>query len=503
MPTHTKPGMMLCELKKALKKEGIEPVLHAFRDLKISDVTNDSRRVTAGALFVAQPGARVDGHDFIPEAVRRGAHAVLAQRYCALFPNVPQLVVSDIRTAAAVAAATFFGHPSGVLRVVGITGTNGKTTTSLLVSSILRAGGSGVGTLGTISYKIGEREIPASVTTPDAIELQRFFHNMLEAGASWAVLEVSSHALDQKRVACTRFEIGAFTNLTRDHLDYHKTMEAYRAAKGLLFVALPATGHAVINADDPAGAYMASLTKAKITRWGFAGASPLSPDVAVESWSTSLLGTIAVLRTPAGRIEIRSRLIGKHNVCNIACAVACGLCAGMTLETIKRGIEEIVTVKGRLEPVDCGQGFNVFVDYAHTDGALANVLQALREMTVGRLILVFGCGGDRDRGKRPLMGAVAEKYADLVIITSDNPRSEEPAAIAAEICAGIKNKDCYHVQLDRAEAIREALRCARSGDTVLIAGKGHEQYQVLGDTVRPFDDREIAREFLTGRSPTP
>ncbi len=492
--------MTLCELKKALRKEDVEPALHAFRDLKLTDVTNDSRRVTAGALFVAQAGAKADGHDFVPEAVRKGAQAELAERHCALFPNVPQLVVADIRTASAVAAATFFGHPSSVLRVVGITGTNGKTTTSMLVSSILRAGGSAVGTLGTISYRVGDREIPASVTTPDSIELQRFFHTMLQSGIAWAVMEVSSHSLVQKRVACTRFEIGAFTNLTRDHLDYHKTMDEYKAAKGLLFAGLPANGHAVVNADDPAGLYMASMAKAKVAKWGFAGASSLPLDVAVETWSTSMLGTTVLLRTPAGRIEIQSRLIGKHNVCNIACAVACGLAAGIQPETIKRGVEDVDAVRGRLEPVDCGQGFSVLVDYAHTDDALSNVLQALREMTVGRLIVVFGCGGDRDRGKRPLMGAIAEKYCDLVIVTSDNPRSEQPAAIVAEVCAGIRNKDCYRVQVDRAEAVRDALRCARSGDTVLIAGKGHEQYQIIGDTVRPFDDREIARGFLTGGS---
>jgi UDP-N-acetylmuramoyl-L-alanyl-D-glutamate--2,6-diaminopimelate ligase len=486
--------MTLCELKKALKKAGIEPALHAFRDLKLADLSNDSRRVTPGALFVAHAGARADGHDFVPEAIRSGAEAILAERHCALFPNVPQLVVSDIRTASAVAAATFFGHPSGVLRVVGITGTNGKTTTSLLVSSILRA----VGTLGTISYKIGAREIPAPVTTPDAIELQRFFYAMLQSGADWAVMEVSSHSLVQRRVACTRFEIGAFTNLTRDHLDYHKTMEEYRAAKGLLFASLPATGHAVINADDPAGLYMASVSKAKVVRWGFAGASPLPLDVAIEKWSTSMLGTTVSLRTPAGRIEVQSKLVGKHNVGNIACAVACGLAAAAAPEIIKRGVEEVQVVRGRLEPVDCGQGFSVFVDYAHTDDALANVLEALREMTTGRLIVVFGCGGDRDRGKRPLMGAVAEKFCDLVIVTSDNPRSEQPAAIVAEICTGIKRKDCSRVQVDRAEAIRDALRCARSGDTVLIAGKGHEQYQIFGDCVRPFDDRVVARDFLSG-----
>ncbi|MDQ7780362.1 MAG: UDP-N-acetylmuramoyl-L-alanyl-D-glutamate--2,6-diaminopimelate ligase, partial [Planctomycetota bacterium] len=442
---------------------------------------------------------KADGHDFIPQAVQKGASAVLSERRSALFPDLTQIVISDAKTATAVAAATFFGHPTNRLKVVGITGTNGKTTTSMLVHSILCAAGNTAGLLGTISYRVSNREIPAPVTTPDAIELQRYFSDMLAGGAKWAVMEVSSHSLVQKRVACTRFEIAAFTNLTRDHLDYHKTMEAYREAKGILFEMLPADGHAVVNADDPAGEYMAGRAKCSVLSWGVGPTrAGVSSQVNVRTWSTSMLGTTMSLETSQGTIDVRSRLVGNHNVRNIACACACGLAAGIHPDIIKQGVETVSTVRGRLEQVDCGQGFSVLVDYAHTDDALANVLQALREMTVGRLIVVFGCGGDRDKGKRPMMGAVAEQWADLIVVTSDNPRSEPPEAIVAEICGGIRDRSRCRVQVDRAEGIREALRIAKSGDTVLVAGKGHEQYQIFKDTVKPFDDRKIVKEFFEG-----
>ncbi|MBI3097177.1 MAG: UDP-N-acetylmuramoyl-L-alanyl-D-glutamate--2,6-diaminopimelate ligase [Planctomycetes bacterium] len=466
-----------------------------FSELAITGVTADSRQVRPGDLFVAIPGTKADGLAYVPEAVSRGAAAVCSERPVTPPSRLPRIVVPDARRAIGEAADLLYGRPSMALTVVGITGTNGKTTTSHLVKAILEAAGRRSGLLGTVTYVIGDREIPASTTTPDPVSLHRMFAEMRDAGLDAVVMEVSSHALHQSRTASVRFAAGVFTNLTRDHLDYHKTMEAYRDAKGILFRQLPPAGVAALNLDDPAGAVYAAETPARVV--GFSGGA--RADVRAEGVSTSLDGNRFTLVTPAGSIPIVSPLIGGHNVANVLAAAAVAYGLDLPLEAIRRGVESVRRVRGRLDPVEAGQPFRVFVDYAHTDDALENVLRALRPLSPRRLITLFGCGGDRDRGKRPLMARVAERYSDRVVLTSDNPRSESPAAILGEIARGFARPAEHESIEDRAEAIARAVGIAGPGDVVLLAGKGHETGQIFRDVVKPFDDASVAREALAAR----
>ena len=483
-----KMSVRLSELLQGLPGE----CLH-FREAEIHDVTCDSRQVQPGTLFVAVPGTRQDGAAFSDEAIRRGAVAIVAEKPVPGCP-VPVHVVPEARAALADLAARFHGHPTSRLNVVGVTGTNGKTTTTFLVRSILEAAGQKVGLLGTIQHAVGPRVLPSDNTTPGADTLQRYFAEMVRAGCGAAAMEVSSHALDQGRVRGVRFAAAVFTNLTRDHLDYHPTFEHYRDAKGKLFEMLSPKAVAALNADDPVSAHYAARTPARVLTYGLRG--PADVTAAVEL--VTFHGTRLLLRAGGEEVRVHTRLIGTHNVYNILGAAAAAWGMGYDLEVIKVGVENLAAVPGRLEPVDAGQDFAVLVDYAHTDDALRNVLTCLRPLVRGRLIVVFGCGGDRDRGKRPKMGRVAAELADRVILTSDNPRSESPSAILSDIMAGVPERERKKVlmDVDRRGAIKMAVSLARKDDAVLIAGKGHETVQIFRDRTAGFDDRLVAREVL-------
>ena len=462
-----------------------------FRDAEIRGVTCDSRQVQSGTLFVAVPGHKLDGGAFIDEAIRRGAGAIVAEKAVESCP-VPVIVVASARQALADMSARFHSFPTSRMNVVGVTGTNGKTTTSYIVRSIFEAASEKVGLLGTIQHAVGPRVLPSDNTTPGADTLQRYFSEMVAAGCKSAVMEVSSHALDQGRVRGVQFAGAVFTNLTRDHLDYHPTFESYRDAKGKLFGSLPQRAIAALNADDDVSEHYAKQTSAHIVYYGLKRRAEVSAAVELATFH----GTRLRLRLGTEDLRVNTRLVGTHNVYNILGAAACTWAMGYDLEQIKAGIENLASVPGRLDPVDAGQDFAVLVDYAHTDDALRNVLTCLRPLLRGRLIVVFGCGGDRDRGKRPKMGRVAAELADQVILTSDNPRSESPTAILSDITQGISGRTKVLVDPDRRGAIKLAISLARKDDVVLIAGKGHENYQIFRDRTVTFDDRQVAREVL-------
>jgi UDP-N-acetylmuramoyl-L-alanyl-D-glutamate--2,6-diaminopimelate ligase len=475
---------------------------------EVSGLTDDSRRVTPGTCFVAVRGLRADGRRFIAEAVDRGATAVVAEPPDPL-PDRPvgRILVPDSRRALPRLAGAYFGHPSRALTVVGVTGTNGKTTTSYLVEALLRAKGIDTGVIGTIQYVVRGVARQASQTTPDAVELQGLLAEMVAAGVGGVAMEVSSHALAQGRVDGTSFDVAVFTNLTQDHLDFHGTMEAYAAAKRRFFFELLAEGDkpgrsAVLNADDPAGAAWAEALAVRLP--GRVVTFGLGSDRAVRprAHESSLAGISLEAETPIGRIALRSPLTGEHNVMNLLGAMGTGIALGLTPEGIARALQGVASVPGRFERVDAGQDFLVVVDYAHTPDALRRVLETARRLTRGRLGVVFGAGGDRDRGKRPIMGQIAARLADRIWITSDNPRSEHPDAIIDEIARGVAPppREGQSRHPDRREAIRAALDWARQGDTIVIAGKGHETYQVIAGQVLPFDDRAVARQALAERS---
>jgi UDP-N-acetylmuramoyl-L-alanyl-D-glutamate--2,6-diaminopimelate ligase len=455
-------------------------------DVEVTSLAYDSRSAGPGALFFCVPGFRHDGHDFAADAVARGAAALVVERPLEL--DVPQVEVESTRAAMAPAAARFFGHPSHRLDVVGITGTNGKTTTAFLVRALLQAGGRACGLLGTVTSVIGGQAREVVRTTPEAVDLQRDFAAMVAAGDSACVLEVSSHALELDRAAGVRWAAAVFTNLSRDHLDFHPTMEDYFTAKRRLFEAGPRV--AAANVDDAYGRRLADELPGVTTF-----AIDADADYAAYDVRSSLDGSSFSLRTPDGELQLRSALPGRFNVSNLLGAVVVARELGVPDEVVVRAAARAGRVPGRLERVDEGQDFAVLVDYAHTPDSLANVLQAARELTAHRLLCVFGCGGDRDRGKRPLMGAVAADLADVVIVTSDNPRSEDPEAIIAEILAGAGAG--VEAIPDRRAAIERAVERARPGDVVVIAGKGHEKGQELAGGRRvPFDDVMVAREAL-------
>jgi UDP-N-acetylmuramoyl-L-alanyl-D-glutamate--2,6-diaminopimelate ligase len=466
-------------------------------DVELTGVVHDSRAVTPGAAFVAIRGFKEDGNAYVEAALRKGALAVISEQPPRPGPSWMQ--VPDARLALAVAAASFYGEPARSLSLVGITGTNGKTTTAFLVDAILRAAGRTVGLVGTVENRIGVQVREAVRTTPESSDLQKLFRQMVDAGCSHAVLEVTSHSLILKRVHGVPFEVAVFTNLTRDHLDFHGDMEGYFAAKRILFDdLLRPTGRAVINADDDWGRRLAqSLPGRNVMTFG------LKPpaDLVAESLDLSLAGTRFLARTAGASIEVRSPLLGLFNVRNMLGAIGAALALGLGAETIRQALAGFSGVPGRLERVDAGQDFTVVVDYAHTDDALKNLLETVRGLKPKRVLTVFGCGGDRDRTKRPLMGAVAARLSDIVIVTSDNPRSEPPEAILEEIQRGMGGGRGAerHAIVDRREAIAQALELAGPGDAVVIAGKGHETYQVVRDKQLPFDDRQVARELLGAR----
>lgn len=495
------------KLTELLAGVGTEPVASTKARADVTGLSADSRSVKPGDLFVAVPGTKTDGVQFVHDAVQRGAVAVLAEKPLTGLA-VPVFTTPSARRALALVAGNFYGNPARDLVMLGVTGTNGKTTTAWLVESICTAGMNNVGLFGTIGVRYAGRLHAATHTTPDPIELHRTFREMADAGVDTVVMEVSSHALAQDRVHGITYRAAGFTNLSRDHLDYHKDMEAYFQAKRRLFTEhLSPGGMAVVNGEDTyTNRIYNEMRQLKRQSWKFSRAGNGELSASNVEFTTS--GIKATLKTPAGDIAIKSPLIGAHNLENILCAVGIALAAGASRKDVQEGIERVVRVPGRMERAENG-GIVALVDYAHTDDALARAVDSARAVTRGRLIVVFGCGGDRDTGKRPLMGAVAAQ-ADLPIVTSDNPRSEDPDDIIQDIVPGLEKGELhrmspakartgergYLVEADRKAAIALAFSLARPGDTVLIAGKGHETYQEQNGEKKHFDDLEEARKAL-------
>jgi UDP-N-acetylmuramoyl-L-alanyl-D-glutamate--2,6-diaminopimelate ligase len=477
-------------------------------DTMVTAVTYDSRQAGPGAVFVALRGVNADGASFAREALDRGAVAVVSEAGAPRDVTRPWIQVPDARLSLAVLAATLYDNPSEELTLVGITGTNGKTTTSYLLASIFEAAGIRCGRIGTVGYRIGDREFEGARTTPEAPELQRMLREMVEDDCGACVMEVSSHALTLRRADRLHFAAAIFTNLTRDHLDFHRDMEAYFVAKRRLAELLPETGIAVTNLDDPRGRDFAAAARRPVTY-----AIDAAADVRPGPLSFSLGGLSFEVRTPRGTLQLTSPLVGRPNAYNILAAAAAAMALDIPFSAIERGIAQLSDVPGRFQVVSSpSDDVRVVVDYAHTDDALKNLLETARPLAAGRVITVFGCGGDRDRTKRPLMGAVAARLSDLVIITSDNPRSEDPNQIIEEVKRGIvvpadrtppggspTRSTPYLSIADRKTAIERAVREASAGDLVLVAGKGHEKYQVIGERTLPFDDVEVARAALARR----
>ena len=472
------------------------------RASQVSSVVYDSRRATAGSVFVALRGLKADGTEFARQAIERGALAIVSETERPAGVATPWLVVDDARLALALLADRVYDSPSRKMPVVGVTGTNGKTTTAYLLCAILDAAGLRAGMLGTVAYRIAGEDREASRTTPEAPDVQQLLNEMLEHGSQSAVMEVSSHALSLKRVDGMRFAAGVFTNLTRDHLDFHEDMEAYFAAKRRLFEMLPDGAPAVINLDDPRGASLVEIASRPVTY-----AINANADVMPGPIDMTLSGLRFDITTPKGVVRVTSRLVGRPNVYNILAATATAMSLDIPLDAVARGISNLQGVPGRFEVVSSDKDdVTVVVDYAHTDDALRNLLETARPLTSGRLVTVFGCGGDRDRSKRPLMGMVAARLSDVVVITSDNPRSEDPKRIIDEIERGIRagtqassRAPMVESVVERADAIDRAVSIATGGDVVLVAGKGHEKYQEIGGRTFPFDDVAVAREALNAR----
>ncbi|QRK04141.1 UDP-N-acetylmuramoyl-L-alanyl-D-glutamate--2,6-diaminopimelate ligase [Archangium violaceum] len=495
---------------------GAEQTSGGRTPVDVTGVSQDSRKVKPGDLFVAVPGTKEDGAQFVGEAVSRGAVAVVSEK--ALSSQVPFFKVSNARKALAIIAANFHGRPADKLTLLGVTGTNGKTTTTYLLEAMATAAYSSTGVIGTLGYKVGGQFHPTAHTTPEPLELHRILKEMVDAGVETVVMEVSSHALLQERVHGITFKAAAFTNLTRDHLDYHKDLEEYFQAKRKLFVEnLAQGGVAVVNGDDTyATRIYNELRGQKRMAWKFSRQG--NGEISSADVSFSLQGIKGVLKTPAGDIPVKSRLLGAHNLENILAAAGLALGAGFARrKDVQLGIERMAGVPGRMERVENhgpAQAPAVFVDYAHTDDALKRALEAARTMAKGRVIVVFGCGGERDAGKRPLMGSAAAESADLAVVTSDNPRTEDPEEIISQVTPGLEKgglrrisagkaksgEKGYLVDVDRKAAIETAISLGKEDDVVLIAGKGHETYQIIGTEKRAFDDREVAARALAIRT---
>ena len=493
--------MRLAQLLQAIERFARHPASSgAIPDVEVGSLAYDSRQVEPGALFVALKGLKATGADFAADALARGAVAVVADQADAAAGASPWMEVTDARAAMAALAAEFYAHPSRAISVVGITGTNGKTTTAYLLRAVFEAAGKKCGLLGTVSYSVGDQELPAERTTPEAPDVQRMFRRMVDSGCGACVMEVSSHALSLRRVDETRFSAGVFTNLTRDHLDYHGDMESYFSAKKRLFEMLGPGAPAVINMDDPRGELLRKAAPRSVT---YAITKPA--DVTSGPLSMTFEGLEFDARTPAGPVHVRSRLVGRPNVSNILATVAAATALDLPAAVIERGLASLSGVPGRFEVVSRHQDdVTVVIDYAHTDDALKNLLETARPLAPRRVITMFGCGGDRDRTKRPLMGAVASRLSDVVVLTSDNPRSEDPVRIIDEIRRGVppaSDRDGATVVaiVDRTEAIQFAIGKAQPGDLVLLAGKGHEKSQSIAGRELPFDEAEIARAALERR----
>jgi len=487
--------------------------IHGDADVEITDIQYDSRKVTPGSLFAALVGFTTDGHRFLPQVAENGANAVLVGKDV---ENAGMTIVrvEDTRSALGIAADVFFGAPSADLFLAGVTGTNGKTTVTLILEELLLEAAFTPGVIGTISYRYGDTSITPPHTTPQALDLIRLLAEMRDADVSHVAMEVSSHALDQGRADTCTFDAAIFTNLTQDHLDYHGDMETYYDSKARFFRELAGRGKetvSVVNIDDAWGERLAGEIKQGRVTYGFKSTA----DITIRSHQADMEGIRGEIVTPRGSFHFSSNLLGVHNIYNIMAAVGGALAANISLPVISKALGRKIVVPGRLEAVERGQDFLVLVDYAHTDDALKNVISTLRPLTAGRLITVFGCGGDRDKRKRPLMARAAAEQSHQVIVTSDNPRTEDPDAIIEDILVGFENMDIIRVETDshrwdmddkvytvlpdRREAIAFAVNRARTGDIVLIAGKGHEDYQILGTTKYPFDDRIEAANYLDDR----
>jgi UDP-N-acetylmuramoyl-L-alanyl-D-glutamate--2,6-diaminopimelate ligase len=476
-------------------------------EVHVNTVVYDSRKVQRGDLFVAIRGTSTDGHQHIKDAISRGAKVVLledddilADAYF-MHEGVVKIVVGNSRRALAIIAKNFYGNPSSKLTLIGVTGTNGKTTTTHLLKTILEKNGEKVGLIGTISYIVGKREIPAVQTTPESLELNQYLAEMVQDGCTAAVMEVSSHSLVQYRVFGLTFRAAVFTNLTQDHLDFHKTMEQYATAKKRLFDMLGSPAIAVVNADDPEAGYMISSTQAKVMTYG----TGELVDVRALDIHLGMDTTTYTVRLEHGSMAVVSSLIGRFNISNTLAAFAAGIGLGITPNVIKRGVESQKAVRGRFERLTAPQGWTAIIDYAHTPDALEKCLltihDILPEHRTNRIITLFGAGGDRDRTKRPIMGKIAVELSDIVIVTSDNPRTENPEAIIDDVLSGIPPGKKVVRESDRKHAIETALSQAQPGDVILLAGKGHENYQVIGREKIHFDDREEVLKFIESQRP--
>lgn len=483
------PSLMVAEIK-------------GNTDVEIKGMEMDSRQVKPEDLFIAVKGFHVDGHRFIPEAIQRGAAAIVVEENIHLKEDIPVIQVPDTHRAMAVLASTFYRHPTRHLKLIGVTGTNGKTTVTHLIRDILQDSGRMTGLIGTMNMKIGDRVYPVKNTTPESLELQRGFREMVDRGCSHAVIEASSHALHMGRTRGCQFKTAVFTNLTQDHLDYHGTMEHYRAAKGLLFSQLGNAYQdrsedqplAVLNIDDEASSYFKEITSGQVITYSIKQPA----DVYAEHIQFHPGGTSFKLKTFHGSVDVQMKLMGTFNVYNVLAATAVALGEGISIEQIRKTLSRVQGVPGRFERVDEGQSFTVLVDYAHTPDSLENVLTTIREFAKGKVTCVVGCGGDRDRTKRPQMAQIAASYSEQAIITSDNPRTEDPQQIIDDMMDGVNGFSPERVKsiVDRTEAIRSAIHSASAGDVVLIAGKGHETYQEIDGIRYDFDDREVARQAI-------
>jgi len=473
--------------------------LHA-QELEIRQVTCDSRKVQPRALFFALHGAKADGNTFIRDAVSRGAAAIASEESApaAIPPSVPWIHVREARKALAITAANFFGHPAAAMQIAAVTGTNGKTTTTSLIDAIIKASGAKTGLFGTIAYHTPLGEYPAPNTTPESVDLQGFLAEIRDAGGRFAVLEASSHSLAMDRLWGCHFAVAVFTNLTREHMDYHKTFEDYFAAKKRLFegtgAGAPEVG--VINTDDEYGKRLTGLAKRTVS-YGLES----DADITTKKFQLTFNGLAFTAQTPNGKVQVASPLVGRINVYNILAAIGAAQALGLSNEVIEAGIRSLESVSGRFQRIDLGQPYFVVVDYAHTDDALENLIRTARELNPkGRIITLFGCGGGKDRTKRPVMGEVTGRLSDLTILSSDNPRTEDPLKIISDIIVGLqKTSGKYLIEPDREKAIGVSMDEARAGDIVLLAGKGHENYQILADRTLEFDDRDMARRALRER----
>ncbi len=480
------------DLKKVLKNVDVRKGAR-FSSTDVCSITDDSRKAVPGCLFIASKGHNLDGNKFIDSAIKAGAKVVVAENDFNDKGAVVKILVNDAHSALSRIADNFYDHPSKKLKAVGITGTNGKTTITYLLEAIIKASGSDAGIIGTINYRLKGKVLPATNTTPGALMLQGMLSEMVKMKIGYAVMEVSSHSLDQGRVDNVLFDVAIFTNLTSDHLDYHKTTENYFKAKKKIFDHLKASGAAVLNMDDKKIASMQKSIRGHVITYGIGRRA----DVMAKEIDLSMRGSRFTAVTPIGEMKICTKLIGAHNISNILAALCAAIALKLPKSAIVKGIEALNRVPGRLEDVEAGEKFKVLVDFAHTEDALLNVLRLLREVAGNRILTVFGCGGDRDKTKRPKMGRVACEYSDCVIITSDNPRHEDPVSIIREIENGVKGKFVnYDIIPERRDAIFKALRMALPGDIVLLAGKGHENYQIVKDSTIPFDDRKEALAIL-------